>query len=233
MISPTLLAVARCPDCGGSIVERGNEYRCTTCDHLAGHAGGQFLDLRPATSFAEQTKYLDEALHADARHETVSPPLLAAKIRHDMLVGFLDPRPGDRIIDLGCGSGRVLVWNASSGAYLAGIDVSPYFARDGLDRVDLALGDLRRLPFADAAFSKAYALDVMEHLSREALADVLAEAARVLQPGGALFVYSHVRKNAPIAAGLKAINRLARGLERIGLVDSGRSGCESPTIRIH
>jgi hypothetical protein len=34
-----------------------------------------------------------------------------------------------------------------------------------------------------------------------------------------LFVYSHVRKNAPIAGGLRAINALARRLERLGLID--------------
>ena len=33
----------------------------------------------------------------------------------------------------------------------------------------------------------------------------------MLAPGGALFVYTHVRKNAPIAVGLRWINRLARG----------------------
>jgi hypothetical protein len=48
---------------------------------------------------------------------------------------------------------------------------------------------------------------------------MLAEANRVLAPGGQLFVYTHVRKNAPIAAGLRWINRLARGLERVGLID--------------
>ena len=48
---------------------------------------------------------------------------------------------------------------------------------------------------------------------------MLTEAARVLAPGGALFVYTHVRKNAPIAAGLRWINALARQLERIGLID--------------
>jgi hypothetical protein len=41
----------------------------------------------------------------------------------------------------------------------------------------------------------------------------------VLAPGGGLFVYTHVRKNAPIAVGLRWINTLARGLERIGLID--------------
>jgi hypothetical protein len=48
---------------------------------------------------------------------------------------------------------------------------------------------------------------------------MLAEASRVLAPGGALFVYTHVRKNARIAIGLRWINVLARQLDRIGLVD--------------
>jgi hypothetical protein len=48
---------------------------------------------------------------------------------------------------------------------------------------------------------------------------MLAEAARVLKPGGSLFVYTHVRKNAPIAAGLRWINKLAGLLDRVGLVD--------------
>ena len=60
---------------------------------------------------------------------------------------------------------------------------------------------------------------MLEHLSPEALDGMLAEAARVLKPGGALFVYTHVRKNAPIAVGLKWINKLARQLERWDLID--------------
>ncbi|MGE5358206.1 MAG: class I SAM-dependent methyltransferase [Bacteroidales bacterium] len=178
-----------------------------------------FLDLRPHEAFTEQTKYLDATLHADAKHETVSPALLSAGVRLRMLQRFLRPGPGDRMLDLGCGSGRVLMWNRPLGAYMAGLDVSPFFAREACDKVDLALGDLRRLPFRDAAFNKAYALDVFEHLSREGLRQMLDEAARVLEPGGLLFVYSHVRKNAPIAAGLRAVNALARWLERRGLVD--------------
>ena len=64
-------------------------------------------------------------------------------------------------------------------------------------------------------------------VARRARAPVAGGAARhaarrrtgCSQPGGSLFVYTHVRKNAPVAAGLRWINRLARGLERIGLID--------------
>ena len=182
-------------------------------------ANAAYLDLRPSVEFAEQTKYLDEALHADARHERVSPPLLGSKIRNDMLRDFLAPGAGDRVVDLGCGSGRALLWNKDWGATTVGIDISPFFAAEALTGIDLLLGDLRKLPFADGTFTKAYSLDVLEHLSPDALRGMLTEAARVLAPGGALFVYSHVRKNAPIAIGLRWINGLARQLERLGLID--------------
>ncbi len=221
MISPRLIDIARCPDCGGRLAGSRPELTCGACGRRF-PAGDEYLVLHPGVTYAEQTKYLDEALHADARHEHVSPPLLSARIRNDMLRTFLAPGPADTLIDLGCGSGRALVWNADCGAWLAGIDVSPYFAREAAEGVNLVLGDLRRLPFADGVFTKAWALDVMEHLSREALDGVLREAARVLAPGGRLFVYSHVRKNSALAGGLKAVNGFARWLERRGLVDLSR-----------
>ena len=214
MISARLLTLVRCPDCRGPLVASGDALVCTSCGHRAARGPG-YLDLRPSASFTEQTRYLDEALHGDARHETVSPPLLQAGVRQWMLRRFLKPGPEDVIVDLGCGSGRSVVWNHESGAALVGIDVAPYFASEALAQGDLVLGDLRRLPFAAGAFPKGYALDVFEHLSPQALADVLGEIARVTAPGGQIFVYSHVRKNSWLAGGLKGVNALARGLERV------------------
>ncbi|MFB3853491.1 MAG: methyltransferase domain-containing protein [Vicinamibacterales bacterium] len=220
MISPALLAAARCPSCRGALANEGDLY-CRACD-CSYHVGKKHLDLRPPAAFAERTKYLDEELHLDRRHEHVSPPLLSAGVRNDMLRKFLALSPGDRVIDLGCGSGRVLVWNHPEGAWQVGVDVSPFFAAEALETVDLVLGDLRRLPFEDGTFNKAYSLDVFEHMSREGLRDVLREAARVLEPGGRMFVYSHVRRNSRLAVGLRLANRLARRLERAGLVDLTR-----------
>ena len=219
MISPRLLALVRCPACRGTLVGEPGALCCQGCGARYDGPSRDFLDLRPHEGFQEQTKYLDEALHADARFERVSPPFLGSKIRNDMLRAFLAPAAGDRVVDLGCGSGRTLLWNRDWEAETIGIDIAPFFAAEARQQVDLLLGDLRRLPFADGTFNKGFSLDVLEHLSPDALRGMLTEAARVLAPGGTLFVYTHVRKNAPIAAGLRWINALARRLERAGLID--------------
>jgi len=89
MISPALLALVRCPACRGVLapeVAPGVTYDglphppvlcCRNCDARYPQRSADYLDLRPPTAFAEQTKYLDKALHQDARHESVSPPLAA------------------------------------------------------------------------------------------------------------------------------------------------------------
>ena len=219
MISPRLLALVRCPACHGILAGDPAALACTSCGRQYPGASADFLDLRPHEELQERTKYLDEALHADARYDRVSPPLLGSKIRNDMLRAFLAPGADDRVVDLGCGSGRALVWNRDWQAHTVGVDIAPFFAREARRDMDLMLGDLRRLPFADGTFTKAYSLDVLEHLSPEALRGMLREAARVLTRGGQLFVYTHVRRNARIAIGLRWINKLAGRLDRAGLID--------------
>ena len=150
----------------------------------------------------------------------MSPPLLGSRIRNDMLRSYLAPEPHDLVVDLGCGSGRTLLWNHDWGSTMVGIDISPFFSGEARRGMDLLIGDLRKLPFADGTFTKAFSLDVLEHLSPQALRDMLAETSRVLVPGGELFVYTHVRKNAPVAAGLRWINALGRRLERWGWIDA-------------
>lgn len=218
MTSDRLRSLVRCPVCRGELESSATTLACRGCGRRYA-ATREYLDLRPPVPLPDTTKYVDPALHADGRDEEISPPLLSAGVRQVMLQKMLAPGPGDVVLDLGCGNGRALVWNQPSGAYLVGVDVSPFFAPEACATVDLVLADLRALPFADGVFTKAFALDVWEHLSRQGLARVLSETARVLAPRGQLFVYSHVRKNSPLAAGVRAVNRVARWLERAGAVD--------------
>jgi hypothetical protein len=82
MVSADLLARVCCPSCRGLLAACAEgasspALHCSACGAVYAR-GDAFLDLRPREQFSEQTKYLDQTLHADARHETVSPPLLSA-----------------------------------------------------------------------------------------------------------------------------------------------------------
>ncbi len=175
--------------------------------------------LAPSSMHGESTKFLEDSFHAGGRDETVAPPLLSAAVRNAMLRQYLAPEARDVILDLGCGSGRFSVWMLDSGAHLIGIDTGTFFAAEARAAVDLVVGELRQLPFGEASVNKAYSIDVLEHLSEDGVDAMLGEVARVLQPGGSLFVYTHVMQLSPFAPVLAAISRLARAVERRGLSD--------------
>ena len=219
MISSRLLQLVRCPDCRGPLDGPPSALRCAACGRTFHEGNADFLVLRPSGAFGETTKFLEESFHADGRDETVSPPLLSAAVRNTMLRTFLDMRSNDVVLDLGCGSGRFCVWSLETGAHLIGADTGTFFAREARASVDLVVGELRMLPFADGSVTKAYTIDVLEHLSPEGLQATLAEIARVLQPGGALFVYTHVRQRSALAPLLGLVARMALALERAGLAD--------------
>ena len=219
MISSRLLQLVRCPDCRGPLQGQPPTLQCPACGRTFPERDPDFLVLRPRGEFDETTKFLDESFHADGRDETVSPPLLSAAVRNTMLRKFLDMQSNDVVLDLGCGSGRFCVWSLDTGAHLIGADTGTFFASEARSSVDLVVGELRRLPVADGSVTKAYTIDVLEHLSPEGLNATLGEIARVLQPGGALFVYTHVRQRSVLAPLLGLVTRISLALERAGLAD--------------
>ena len=102
-------------------------------------------------------------------------------------VARLNLPPGARILDAGCGSGRVLDELAQFGQ-VAGVDASPVAVTAAHRRghVDVSLARVEELPFGDESFHLVTCLDVIEHTRDDTRA--LGELLRVTRPGGYLLV---------------------------------------------
>jgi len=97
--------------------------------------------------------------------------------------------PGTRLLDVGCGTGELLADAAARGAAVSGADVAPGMAsraRRAVPGADVRVAEAEDLPWADGAFDVVSAVAVL-HLVDDPAAAV-AEAARVLAPGGLLAV---------------------------------------------
>ena len=114
------------------------------------------------------------------------------------LLTLVPPQAG-RLLDVGTGTGRVLELLAPRTSRGLGIDASKAMlalarsrlARAGCAHCAVRLGDMYRLPLADACFDLAVLQMVLHYAEDPAL--VLAETARVLRPGGTLIVIDLAR----------------------------------------
>jgi 2-polyprenyl-3-methyl-5-hydroxy-6-metoxy-1,4-benzoquinol methylase len=114
------------------------------------------------------------------------PPDLA--IRSRFLLQHV--KPGERVLDVGCGEGHFTTALTHAGAHALGIDVAREplrraHARDGALRLQL-VADAQRWPLADAAFDTVWAGEVIEHVADTAA--WLSEVRRVLRSGGSLLL---------------------------------------------
>ena len=95
---------------------------------------------------------------------------------------LLDPKPGERILDVGCGEGTLTMKIIERGATVLGVDNSPEMiaaARtNGVDAVQLAAEDMQFFAEFDAAFSNATLHWVLQ--KEQAARAIL----RALKPGG-------------------------------------------------
>jgi SAM-dependent methyltransferase len=100
----------------------------------------------------------------------------------------LDAAAGERILDLGCGTGIILKvledYGVSYGVELSREAIS-FLRKRNLNRITCT--DVNgRLPFKDNSFSLVTCLDVLEHLDRDR--DLVVEMFRVVKPGGYVFI---------------------------------------------
>lgn len=175
-----------------------------TPDPGAGHAAGMTTttshttpshpttpDAAPATALATAPDGHRWRTAGDAwGHRAVDWACLFEHYAVDVIqLGFdrLGVGPGSRLLDVACGSGLALRMAQSAGAAAAGIDASEQLvaiARSRCPEADIRTGTMFELPWADESFDAVTAINGIWGGCEAAL----AEAYRVLRPGGRIMV---------------------------------------------
>src|SRR5262245_7725976 len=121
---------------------------------------------------------------------------------------------GKVVVDLGCGGGLMAGPFAHAGARVVGLDLSQGSVRAASERIGarFVLGDALHVPLQDESADFVLLADVLEHV--EDPEQVVRESARVLRPGGRVYVSTINRTRRAAWIGV----RLAEG---VGLVPRG------------
>ncbi|WP_459890605.1 class I SAM-dependent methyltransferase [Halostagnicola bangensis] len=118
----------------------------------------------------------------------------------------LEATPGERVLDVGCGTGSALLELSRAVApdgLAIGLDLAPGMCQTARDRLtaadlepDIVQGDGATLPFADGVFDALFASFVLELFDTPAVRPVLSEWSRVLASDGRLCIVSLSRRRA-------------------------------------
>lgn len=131
-------------------------------------------------------------------------------LRSQELINRILPEPPARIADVAGGTGPYARWLAESGHDVALLDLVPAHVEharadaeaSGLS-IDCVVGDARALPWPDGSFDVVLLMGALYHLQeRDDRLACLAEAHRVLRPGGAL-VTAHIARWASLVDGYR------------------------------
>jgi ubiquinone/menaquinone biosynthesis C-methylase UbiE len=149
----------------------------------------------PALRFAALTPWYDRVVAWTTRDVTM-------KAR---IVDLVAAQPDDRVLDLGCGTGTLMLALAKQypDAALTGVDADPEILKLAAVKttqlgvnVEYVPGFSDALPFPDAHFDIAVSTLFFHHLQPEAKRRTVQELRRVLRPGGRLVIADFGRAQA-------------------------------------
>ena len=126
-----------------------------------------------------------------------SPGVEIERLSKQELLDFIGPKPGETILDAGCGTGGNMVLLASKVKRIVGMDHS----RGAVDRcqrrinvnqlrnVSVAHGNITRVPLRDCSIDKVLCMSVLQYLPDAEVRKIFAEFRRILKDRGILILH--------------------------------------------
>lgn len=234
-----------CPACRASADRQGDGYDCRACGRrfpiLHGIPDFRLGPDRYLSLEAEREKAAH--LHEFGRRSNLSELVaeyyritddvpaemvrrfagyvLSGEVRGREMLPKIAGAPGERIVDVGCGSGGLVAAAAAAGFRVTGVDIALRWLVIAAKRLEeagcsarLICADIERPPFPVASFDSAAAIDLIEHLAGPD--EALAEISALLVEGGRIGLTAANRYTIaryPLA-GLFGVGFLPPGLRR-------------------
>jgi SAM-dependent methyltransferase len=148
--------------------------------------------------------------------EYYAPESLARIRRQAVLRQALAPRPGERVLDVGCGAGGLSFWAAQQRARVVGVDYSGASLGAGMrigrrlaeERPRYVQADATRLPVRSGGFDTAICVDVLDVLPQGLHEKLIRELLRAVRPGGRVVLYTPNARREAIGRSIRPLRRL-------------------------
>jgi ubiquinone/menaquinone biosynthesis C-methylase UbiE len=196
---------------------------------------------------ADAPKTAGHVLHSARWYDLFSRVILFGRDKavREKLIELAAPAPGEKVLDVGCGTGTLAIAikpQVGAGA-VHGIDASPEMiqvakeksAKDGSD-IDFRVALIEATPFPDASFDLVTSSLMLHHLPDELKAKGFLEIRRVLKPGGRFMAMDFAAHSPSLLGHLLSIFGHSRGENMVDkltpmLKDAGFSDVEGIPTR--
>lgn len=146
----------------------------------------------------------------------------------EKVVNFFKKHGVKKILDLGCGTGRHVIYFAKNGFKVYGIDIAEQgikIAREWLKeeklQADLRVGSIyKKLPYRNGFFDAVISTNTIHHEKIENIRKAILEIERVLKPKGLIFITVRKRKFKKFYPKFTIIERYGHQKYRYKLLDS-------------
>lgn len=169
-------------------------------------------DYLPTLRFPALTRFFDPLVRFVMREERFKRALVEQAA----------PKPGQRVLDLGCGTGTLalMLTQAEPAADVVGLDADPDILEIAASKAAKAEAEIAldrglstELPYDDGSFDLVLSTLFFHHLSGDDKERTAREVARVLRPGGELLVVDYGRPSDPLMRAAITTVRLFDGIE--------------------